>query len=371
MMPKSRFHLIRVRGLKSPAANILKQELLSLGGECATGQQVILGDPEPGDALIMGTRKQLDQLVPKLKSQPFGLKSLARELADFLSSDNGKHSHIPGPLADLGGTPENLPLIMGVLNVTDDSFSDGGEYLDPDMAVEHALKMVADGADIIDVGGESTRPGSDSVPADREMARILPVIERLSANCELPISVDTKKAPVARTALEAGAQLVNDVSGGRHDPEILELVATIGCPYILMHMQGVPKTMQSNPQYELLMDDLHHFFSERLDVALKTGVSADRIILDPGIGFGKSRRDNYEILRRLRELKVFGRPLLVGASRKSFLQNSAGDNPRERIDESVAAGTIAMANGASILRVHDVRPALKARVVHQGMRASL
>ena len=365
MLPKSHFHVLRVRTLKSPAANILKQELLSIGGDCATSQTVILGDPEPHDVIIMATRRQLATLKTKLKAQPFGLKALAGQIEEFLRRTKQGDRRIDPVLATLSEDPSHHPLIMAIVNATPDSFSEGGAYRDVSAAVTHGLEHLEQGAEIIDVGGESTRPGSDPVPPEEELTRVLPVISGLREKTDRPISIDTVKSEVAAEALRAGAFMVNDVTAGRFDPPILGVVADAGCPYVIVHMLGEPKTMQTKPYYSLLMDDLHSFFDERLALAVKSGIKEEQIIIDPGIGFGKRREDNYAILRRLRELRVFGRPILVGASRKSFLQSDLGRTPQERLEESIAAGTIAMSNGADILRVHDVLPAVKSRLVVQ------
>ena len=369
MAPKSFAHLLRLRNLPSPAANILKQEMLSVGGECATSRTVILGDSEPGDVILMGNRRQLATLARKLKAQPFGLKKVSRQLQQFLGNVANGRGDLSAPLDFLTTGREHYPLIMGILNVTKDSFSDGGRFLALPAAVKQGQAMAQSGADIIDIGGESTRPGSDSVGQEEELRRVVPVVAALREKTAVPISIDTMKATVAYEALQAGATMVNDVSAGRHDPGLLEVVATAGCPYIIMHMQGLPGTMQDSPHYDLLMDELHRFFEERLVVAVKAGIDERRLILDPGIGFGKRRSDNYEILRRLREFKIFGRPVMVGVSRKSFLQNPLGETPQDRLEESIAAGAIAMANGADILRVHDVLPALKSRAVFQELDA--
>ncbi len=361
MARKARLHVLRLRQLSSPAANILKQEMLSLGADCATGRTVILGDENPQDVLVLATRRQLDKAAKKLKAQPFGLKVIARQIESFLEA-----RYRPGRTGDLlsrlvsGSEP---PLIMGILNVTPDSFSDGGKFATEEAAVARGRELSRQGADLIDVGGESTRPGSDPVPAEVEQARVVPVLAALAGPEQALLSIDTMKAEVAAAALQAGAALVNDVSAGRHDPEMLPLIASHGCPVVLMHMQGQPRTMQEAPAYDNLMDDLHRFFDERLAAATKAGVPEENIILDPGIGFGKRLADNYEILRRLPELLIFGRPILVGVSRKSFLQNPAGEKPRERLPESITAGALAMANGADLLRVHDVEPAVKSRTI--------
>ncbi|MFC1618692.1 dihydropteroate synthase [Candidatus Neomarinimicrobiota bacterium] len=365
MAPKAFLHILRLRELKSPAANILKQEMLSAGGECATSRSVILGDPEPQDAILIGTRRQLTNLSSKIKSQPFGLRRAAKGIDDFLRQV-GISGAGPHPMLQmLDGETGHYPLIMGILNVTPDSFSDGDHFLDGDDAIRHGLKMLNQGAEVIDVGGESTRPGSDPVAEDEELRRVLPVIAGLREETERPISIDTMKSGVAKEALQAGATLVNDVSAGRHDPHIMEVVAETGCPYVLMHMQGMPKTMQENPHYDNLLDEMHRFFNERIKSAVEAGIAEENIILDPGIGFGKRKSDNYEILRRLGEFRIFGHPIMVGVSRKSLLMNELGATPQERLEETIAAGTIAMANGADIIRVHDIIPALKSRTIIQ------
>jgi len=366
MAPKAKLHLLRLRALQSPAANILKQELLSIGGDCATSSTVILGEEKSQDIMIMATQRQLQKLAPKLKAQPFGLKQVARQVDGFLKEQSRAPDH--ALLNLFVKEPGNLPLIMGILNVTKDSFSDGGKYNDEESAINHGLSLVKDGADIVDIGGESTRPGSDPLPADDEIRKVIPVIAGLREQTDRPISIDTTKAVVARAALDAGANLVNDVSAGRHDPDMLAAVAEAGCPYVMMHMQGLPRTMQDQPRYDHLMDELHRFFDERIDAAVQAGIKESNLIIDPGIGFGKRREDNFEILRRLKELTIFRRPILVGASRKSLLRNPLGETPRERLEETIAAHTIAMANGANIIRVHDIVPALKSRVVVQRLQ---
>ncbi|MCH7575201.1 MAG: dihydropteroate synthase [Candidatus Marinimicrobia bacterium] len=254
---------------------------------------------------------------------------------------------------------------MGIVNVTQDSFSDGGQFVAPEAAVAHALELEKQGADILDIGGESTRPGSEPMPAEQESGRIVPVITELAAKAAAPISIDTMKSPVAAAALDAGARVVNDVSAGRFDGEMFALVADRGCPLILMHMLGQPKTMQDQPHYDNLMDELHRFFEDRLSAAVKAGISESQLIIDPGIGFGKSMIHNYIILNRLRELLSFGRPVLVGVSRKSLLKNKLGESPADRLEETITAQTVAVMNGATVLRVHEVLPAVKSRAILQ------
>jgi dihydropteroate synthase len=245
-------------------------------------------------------------------------------------------------------------LVMGILNVTPDSFSDGGVFLDPQRAVERALCMIEQGADIIDIGGESSRPGSEPIPADVECDRVLPVIENLRRETEIPISIDTCKADVARRGLEAGADIVNDITALRHDDGIADLVARTGAGLVLMHMRGTPKTMQANTEYADVVAEIRDFLLERARTAGEAGVPRDRIVLDPGIGFGKSVEGNFEILARLRELVETGYPVLVGPSRKSFIGSVLSRPVGDRVWGTAAAVAAAALAGAAVVRVHDV-----------------
>lgn len=248
--------------------------------------------------------------------------------------------------------------LMGVVNVTPDSFSDGGLYLDADAAIEHGEELAIQGAEILDVGGESTRPGAEEVSAEEEMARVLPVVEGLAGTAT--VSIDTSKAAVAEAALDAGASIVNDVTALRRDPEIGALCAARDVGLILMHMQGDPLTMQADPSYEDVVDDVKAFLAERLAVAVAAGVAEERIWLDPGIGFGKTLDHNLELLRRLGELRELGRPLVVGTSRKSFIGKIDGSDVGDRLGGTIASSVLAAAEGADVLRVHDVAEAAQA-----------
>jgi len=251
------------------------------------------------------------------------------------------------------------PSVMGVVNVTPDSFSDGGVHLDPDVAAEAARRMVDEGGAIVDVGGESTRPGSAGVSADEELGRVLPVLDRLGG--ELPVSIDTSKAAVAWAALERGAILVNDVTALRGDPELAGVVADAGAYLCLMHMQGEPRTMQAEPRYGDVAAEVASFLEERLAFAVAQGIPEERICLDPGIGFGKTVAHNLELVRRLDVLLALGRPVVVGFSRKSSLRRLTGSD--DLLGASVAAAVAAFERGATILRVHDVRPHVDALTV--------
>ena len=245
-------------------------------------------------------------------------------------------------------------LIMGILNVTPDSFSDGGRFQMAEQAVAHGLQMAADGADIIDIGGESTRPGARNVPAGEERARVVPVIERLRTETGALISIDTRKADVARAALAAGADIINDVSA-LADPGMAALAAETGAGVVLMHMQGAPETMQRNPRYGDVVADVRTFLAERIGFAAGQGVAPEQIAVDPGIGFGKTDVHNLALLRGIPALAELGRPVLVGASRKSFIGRLLGRTLEERLAGSLAAAVFAKLRGAQILRVHDVK----------------
>lgn len=256
--------------------------------------------------------------------------------------------------------------VMGIVNVTPDSFSDGGLFLDAGAAIAHGRELAAEGADMLDIGGESTRPGADAVGADEELRRVVPVVEGLDG-AGVPVSVDTSKAAVALAALDAGAAMVNDVTAFRADPELAALCADRGCEVCLMHMLGDPRTMQENPTYDDVVDDVRAFLAERIEFATAAGVAEERIWVDPGIGFGKTVEHNLELLRRLEELTELGRPILVGPSRKSFIGRLAGAPAEGRLGGTIASCVIAYANGAAMLRVHDVGPVREALTVAEAI----
>jgi dihydropteroate synthase len=266
--------------------------------------------------------------------------------------------------------PLSRPLIMGVLNVTPDSFSDGGHFAAFSDAVEHALRMERESADIIDIGGESTRPGAEPVSAEEEMERAIPVIQKLREQTDIPISIDTYKAMTAEAALEAGADMVNDISALRFDPDMAELIATKKVPLTLMHMLGTPRNMQKNPRYDNCVEEVARFFKERIDFCIKSGIDKSKLILDPGIGFGKRLCDNLEVLSGLRTFKQFALPLLVGVSRKSFIGmlHPVDSEAHRRLGGSLAAVVAAVINGTDIVRVHDVAETVEALKVIQAIR---
>ncbi len=245
------------------------------------------------------------------------------------------------------------PKLMGVVNVTPDSFSDGGLYLDPEMAIQHGEELARAGAEILDVGGESTRPGAEEVSLEEELRRVVPVVEGLAGG-EARLSIDTSKAAVAAAALDGGAEIVNDVTALRGDPEMADLCAERGATVVLMHMLGSPRTMQENPVYDDVVAEVKAFLADRVGAATAAGVAEGRIWLDPGIGFGKTAAHNLELLRRLSELRELDRPLVIGTSRKSFIGRVDGSDASERLGGTIASSVLAAAEGAEVLRVHDV-----------------
>lgn len=358
---------LKISGVKMPAANILKQEMLAAGGEAAVHRGVIDGSVKVSDVVIMGNVKQVLRVSRKLKDQPFGLKRIASELEEYCQSIAE-----PKPLTWLcrGRCLDfvNGPLVMGILNVTPDSFSDGGRFADLQAAIERGLEMAEQGADIIDVGGESTRPGAEPVSEDVELNRILPVVEALAAKLKVPISIDTYKSSIAQRALEAGAHIVNDISGLSFDPELGRVAAEHRAGLVLMHIQGTPRHMQEKPEYEDVVREVGLSLAKSMEKAVESGVDMGGVALDPGIGFGKNLEHNLKLLNNLKTLRALGRPIIVGASRKSFIGKlGAGDSPEDRQPGSLAAAVVAALMGASVIRVHDVAETRQSLAVAKGI----
>jgi dihydropteroate synthase len=334
-------------------ANILKQEMLSLGGDAAVARGSVACSIPSTDVLIMGTLKQVSALALKIKNQPFGLNIIARNILSIIK--NTGLDKFVWKTSKRKMTLGEKTMIMGVLNVTPDSFSDGGTFYSPEKAIEHGLKMAAEGADIIDIGGESTRPGSSYVPVNVELKRVIPVIQGLAKKIKIPLSIDTKKARVAKEAVEAGAEIVNDISALNGDKKMAETIAETRAGVVLMHMRGTPPNMQKGSlAYNNLMGEIADYLKKSIDKALKAGVREDSIAIDPGIGFGKSVTDNYAIIRKLDELKAIGMPIMIGTSRKSFIGKVTGDDPGLRTEGTAATVAVAIMNGCHIVRVHDV-----------------
>jgi dihydropteroate synthase len=343
-------------------ANIIKQEMLSIGGDAAVARGSVACSTPVSDILMMGTLKQILTLAKKIEKQPFGLNLIAREIFDILN--NIYQSEYVWKTSRRKITLGRKTMVMGILNVTPDSFSDSGLFSSSQKAIEHGLAMADEGADIIDIGGESTRPGSRSVGVKIELKRVLPVIEGLAKKIKIPISVDTKKAEVARLAVDFGAEIINDISALNGDKNMAETIRKTRAAVILMHMRGKPKNMQKGSlAYDNLMGEITDYLKQSSKKALNAGVEKDCIVIDPGIGFGKTPEDNYKIIKDLSELKALGMPVLIGTSRKSFIGKITGGEPDERMEGTAATIAAAIMNGCHIIRVHDVAAMKKVAAV--------
>jgi dihydropteroate synthase len=367
MLPKAVQHLVRINSISCIAVNILKQEMLSLGGDVAVARDALTGKARKTDCLLMATQSQFNRLIEKLNKQPFGLDRLAHDLSDSLTNYQKDEFNL-----ELGryklALRQGRTYIMGIVNLTPDSFSGDGFFQGliptglrgtlpkgtvPEQALDFVEKMIDDGADVIDIGGESTRPGAEPIPVKEELERVIPIVKKIAKKIDVPISIDTYKPEVARQALDCGAVMVNDITGLNN--KMAKIVSKYKAGVVIMHMQGNPRTMQNNPVYKSLIDELIEYLDRAISEAVAWGIDRERIIVDPGIGFGKTLEHNLEILKRLREFKILGRPMLVGPSRKSFLGKILNAGPQERIFGTVSACVLAVKNGANIIRVHDVK----------------
>jgi len=352
MLPKSRFYVLKLEGTTSVCANVIKQQMLSGGGEVAVGRGAIDSSAKKSDCLIMGTLKQYQSLIQKLKLQPWGLSEVSEKIRDVLDKTNQKQREIKWGNHRLKFGRKTH--IMGVLNVTPDSFSDGGKFFRIDDAVKQAQNLEQDGADIIDIGGESSRPGAEAVVVSEELRRVIPVIKKIRKKIKALISIDTRKSKVAEEAIKEGANIINDISGLHYDSNMVKVVRKYDVPVIIMHIKGIPRTMQINPRYEDVISQIYDYFEKAVEKAVKCGIDYKKIIIDPGIGFGKRLEDNIAILKRLREFKSLGQPILVGPSRKSFIGAILKKSVDKRLNGSLASCACAIMNGADIVRVHDV-----------------
>lgn len=359
MAPKAILRLIKLRDLSCFSANILKQEMLSIGGDVCLSRGTLTGKSRLTDCLIMGTLTQHQRLLDKLNYQPQirGLRGISEKISTGLRNYQSMSA-------------QARTQIMGIVNVTADSFSGDG-LLAKEKKIEDIIKyaeeLVVQGADIIDIGGESTRPGAKAVAAKEEIKRTIPVIKRLSRRINIPISIDTYKPEVARLALESGASIINDITGLRN-PKMIKVAVRSRARVIIMHMKGMPRYMQKNPRYESLMDEIIGYLDAAIKRAQDSGIDKKRIIVDPGIGFGKTVEHNLEILRNLRELKILGCPILVGPSRKSFIGRILGLPPQERLSGTLASVAVAVVSGVNIIRVHDVKFAVQAVKIAEAIK---
>jgi dihydropteroate synthase len=353
MMTKGEALAVALEGIDRRQANLLKQEMLAAGGDVAVCHGISAEAVERTAAVIVGSRRQFNDLLARLAQEPFDLPRMGEELRATLEAYARRHFTIRLGTRRLAVGPR--PAIVGIVNVTPDSFSDGGQFRSPDEAVAHGVRLAEEGADVLDIGGESTRPGSDPVSEDVELARVMPVIEGLVRRAGIPLSIDTRRARVAREATAAGACLVNDVTGLQGDPEMARTVAAAGAGVVIMHRLGEPKTMQTDPKYDNLMADVCRFLRRGIEAARAAGVPEDAILVDPGLGFGKRLEHNLGVLARLGQLRSLGCPILVGPSRKRFIGELSGvEVPSERLFGTAAACALAVAQGALLVRVHDV-----------------
>ena len=352
MTPKSVFRAVRLYEVPLRAALMMKQEMLAKGGEAALPYAAAGLGEERCDVLLAGTLRQFRRLTETLRRQPFGLPEIARDIDAALAAFDSA----PEPMC-IGGRTFRFgerTYVMGVLNVTPDSFSDGGQHLCCDDALRHAEAMLEAGVDIIDIGGESTRPGAAPVSEEEECARVLPVVRLLANHSSAIISIDTYKASVARRCLDFGAHIINDITALGGEGDMASVASQYGAPVVLMHMLGRPADMQANPTYEDVVHEVCEFLRQRVAYAREHGVSVCNTIVDPGIGFGKTPQHNLEIMRRLRELRSLGRPILAGTSRKSTIGRVLGRPAHGRAWGTAATVALAIASGADIVRVHDV-----------------
>jgi dihydropteroate synthase len=356
---------LRVEGIDPRTANLLKQEMLFLGGDAALDGRGLDCSAKSTDAILMGTQKQFEKLILKLDQYP-ALQPIDQPLRETLKNISKNYYSIRcrKRTFKLG----KVTLVMGVLNVTPDSFSDGGLFFDKEKAIAQGLRMVEEGADMIDVGGESTRPGSKPLGLEEELRRVIPVIESLSKETDIPISIDTYKSTVAQRAIEAGAEIINDISGLNFDPTLAKVASKEDTPLILMHIRGTPETMQKDVHYDSLFSEILQYLRDSIQRAESAGLDSQQIIIDPGIGFGKTLEDNLLIIKNLSEFRVLGKPILLGTSRKSFIGKVLNADGKDRLEGTLSSIAIGVLNGAHIIRCHDVLQAKKAIAVADAIR---
>jgi len=348
MIPKAEMKIIKLQNVSLRAANLLKQEMLAKGGDAVVHRDVSSLKKDLSDMILIGTRRQLWAVINTLKVQPFGLKKIGEEIRQILLKEERNEKE---RFLDCKGIPLMIgrkTLVMGILNVTPDSFSDGGRFIDMDQAIEHAKNLVANGADIVDIGGESTRPGHQVISEQEELNRVIPIIQRLSKEITVPISIDTYKAGVAKKAIEAGAHIINDIWGFKKDKKMPKVAAELDVPVILMHNR-------SDTNYKSFMDDVINDLKESINIAIEAGVKEKNIILDPGIGFARNYEQNLITMNRLDEIVSLGYPVLLGTSRKSMIGTALNLPVDDRVEGTAATVALGIVKGCKIIRVHDVK----------------
>ncbi|OEF95809.1 dihydropteroate synthase [Desulfuribacillus alkaliarsenatis] len=350
MKQKGEFFHVYVSNVNLRAANIMKQEMLSKGGEACLHMGVSKLELESSDVILFGSRRIFKKIIANFSFQPFGLKRISKELKEMFDAyDRSQNlNEIPEWCKHMNIPLKKRTIIMGILNVTPDSFSDGGSYTTVELAVRRAKEMVAEGADIIDIGGESTRPGALPVNLEAELVRVLPIVKAVAKEIQTPISVDTYKAEVAEAAVKEGAKIINDVWGAKKQPEIAKVAAKYKVPIILMHNRD-------NKEYKNLVGEMIQDLRESIDIAQNAGVINDYIILDPGIGFAKEYEHNLEVMYRLRDICKLGYPVLLGTSRKSLIAKTLDLPVNERVEGTAATVALGIERGVDIVRVHEVK----------------
>ncbi|MEM3277927.1 MAG: dihydropteroate synthase [Thermoplasmata archaeon] len=351
MKPKAQFFIVKLEQVPIKDAIILKQESLSCGCDAALAWNVVSLKAEFTDALVFGSGKELELLIKKMKKQPFNGKKIAEEI-EVAVSNFQKSEYQISTVSKVIKIPYRR--VMGILNITPDSFSDGGKYIDPDHALERAKEIEIEGADILDIGAESTKPYSKPISIEEELNRLMPVLEAIRDQIKIPISIDTYKWQVADKALKLGADIINDVYGLK-DEAMLKVIKDFGAGVVIMHMKGTPQTMQNAPHYDDLISEISRFLKDRATTAIMNGIEPEKIMIDPGIGFGKTVEHNLSILNNLQDLKSLGFPIVVGTSKKGFIGEITGTPVERRMMGSLATALIAMHNGASVIRAHDVK----------------
>ena len=342
---KEKFEYINLKifDITSTQGNIIKQCALSAGADCATNKQVITGQIDRSDCILGGNISQLKIIAQKLKLQPFGLKVLGLKIEEFLKD-----------FSDVNAKTNTK--LVGILNVTQNSFSDGGEYYDIQAATEHLHKLISDGADVIDIGAESTKPGAKEVSAEEQLNKLIPILEYIKENgTNIPVSIDTRNSEVAQKCIELGASFINDVSGFDYDIKMADVIAKYpDVKIIVQHSKGTPEVMQNNPQYDNLMDEIYKSLKSKVDFAISKGIKKDNIIIDAGIGFGKTREQNFEIIHRWKEFKTIGCPVMLGVSRKSLLNIPDASNEEKDL-YTLSLNSILLNDGIDYIRIHNVK----------------
>ncbi|HEY9160319.1 MAG TPA: dihydropteroate synthase [Desulfomonilia bacterium] len=364
--PKLYHRVVLLKDVRLFAANIIKQTMLSIGGDAAVHRSVISGKVEYSDCIIMGDLRHYKNLVDKLKIQP-NMSDIACIISQQL---NLEERNLRLNLCSRKLEWETRPLVMGIVNVTPDSFSDGGMYDEPETAIEHALELIGQGADIIDVGGESTRPGASTIDEKTEIKRILPVVKGIALKTEVPVSIDTRNASVAEAAMDSGASIINDVSSMTHDKDMITVAKKTGAGIVLMHMRGSPADMQSDTIYADIVSEIYDYIEKRVEVCLEAGIDPLSIIIDPGIGFGKKLEGNLSLIKHIREFSSLGLPVMLGHSRKSFIGKVLDSEVQDREEGTDAVTSWAAMQNVDIVRVHNVMRAKRTiRMINSILRS--